>query len=265
MAEGDAAREGNSRGEVIVIESDKRMKGSNGLEDRRKKYCTIFFDLDHTLWDYESNSNATLTELYGAYGLREKGVEEVKPFLDQFRIVNEDLWIQFDTGKITSDIIRKERFKRVLAHFSISDDKLQQDLSVDYLDQCPRKGQLMPHAIEVLDYLSDRYRLTVITNGFDEIQQLKLAAGNLTGYFDHIVTSQKAGHRKPAREIFEFALSHHKIQCHEAIMIGDNLLTDIGGARKANIDAVFFNAEKRVHEEQLDFEINSLIELRQFL
>jgi putative hydrolase of the HAD superfamily len=230
-----------------------------------KQYCTVFFDLDHTLWDYETNSNATLTELYQVYGLQSKGVYALQSFLDEFRKVNDELWQLYDTGRIGSEVIRQERFRRILGHFSVFDDKLDRDLSADYLDQCPRKGHLMPHAIDVLDYLSGRYRLTVITNGFDEIQHLKLKSGNLAGYFDHIVTSQKAGHRKPAREIFDFALEHNRTKCHEAIMIGDNLITDVGGARSASIDAVFFNAEKRVHNEVTDFEIICLSELRKIL
>lgn len=238
---------------------------SEQLVRNGKKYCTVFFDLDHTLWDYETNSCATLTDLHAVYDLGAKGIPHVQPFLDQFRTVNNELWDLFDTGKITSDVIRKERFRRILGHFGIEDEDLDRGLSGDYLDQCPRKGQLMPYAAEVLDYLAGRYKLTVITNGFDEIQQLKLTAGNLHRYFDHIVTSQKAGHRKPAREIFEFALRNNETQCHEAIMIGDNLITDIGGARGANIDAVFFNAEQRVHSEVLDFEITSLLELKKIL
>jgi YjjG family noncanonical pyrimidine nucleotidase len=230
-----------------------------------KKYCTVFFDLDHTLWDYETNSCATLTELHDHYKLHEKGITDLRAFHDQFRTVNNELWDLFDTGRIASDVIRKERFRRILGHFGVADEKLDRDLSSDYLDQCPRKGQLMPYATEVLDYLTGRYRLTVITNGFDEIQQLKMAAGNLHGYFDHIITSQKAGHRKPAREIFEFALQHNDTQCHEAIMIGDNLITDVGGARGAHIDAVFFNSEQRAHDEQPEFEITSLLELKRIL
>lgn len=247
-------------------ESNVKMIGMNDSPIKHgKKYCTVFFDLDHTLWDYETNSCATLTELHERHGLGSKGIPEVQPFLDQFRTVNNELWDRFDSGRITSDVIRKERFQRILAHFGVHDEKLERDLSTDYLDQCPRKGQLMPYATEVLDYLSGRYRLTVITNGFDEIQHLKLTAGNLHGYFDHIVTSQKAGHRKPAREIFEYALHHNGTACHEAIMIGDNLITDIGGARRANIDAVFFNADQRRHNEAPDFEINSLLELKDIL
>jgi YjjG family noncanonical pyrimidine nucleotidase len=247
-------------------ESNVKMTGMNDRPKRKgKKYCTVFFDLDHTLWDYETNSCATLTELHEMHGLGTMGILDVQAFLDQFRTVNNELWDLFDTGRITSDVIRKERFQRILGHFGVHDEKLERNLSIDYLDQCPRKGQLMPYATEVLDYLSGRYRLTVITNGFDEIQQLKLAAGNLHGYFDHIVTSQKAGHRKPAREIFEYALQHNGAACHEAIMIGDNLITDIGGARGANIDAVFFNAEQRIHNEVPDFEISSLLELKDIL
>jgi len=243
----------------------KYKNGKGGAEQCHKKYCTVFFDLDHTLWDYESNSCATLAELYDVHDLKRRGVNEVQAFQDQFRLVNNELWDLFDTGKIASDVIRKERFKRILAHFAIVDEKLDRDLSAEYLDLCPRKAQLMPYAIEMLDYLSDRYRLTVITNGFDEIQHLKLAAGNITRYFDHIVTSQKAGHRKPARGIFDYALLQSNTACHEAIMIGDNLITDIGGARGAQIDTVFFNSEQREHEEIIDFEINSLIALKHFL
>jgi putative hydrolase of the HAD superfamily len=120
----------------------------------------------------------------------------------------------------------------------------------------------MPHAIDVLNYLAPRYRLTIITNGFDEIQHLKLQSGNLTSYFDHIVTSQKAGHRKPDKRIFDFALENNNIKCHEAIMIGDNLITDIGGARNAGIANVFFNSEKIAHEDRPDHEIERLIELQ---
>jgi len=247
-------------------EGNVSMNGmSEQLVRNRKKYCTVFFDLDHTLWDYETNSCATLSDLHGVYGLDAKGITDVQLFLNQFRTVNNELWDLFDTGRITGDVIRKERFRRILGHFGIEDEKLDRGLSDDYLDQCPRKAQLMPYATEILDYLAGRYRLAVITNGFDEIQQLKLAAGDLHKYFDHIITSQKAGHRKPAREIFEFALRHNETQCHEAIMIGDNLITDIGGARSANIDTVFLNSEQRNHNGMPDFEITSLLELKNIL
>jgi len=124
----------------------------------------------------------------------------------------------------------------------------------------------MPGAINVLQYLKDQsYQLSVITNGFEEIQHLKLTSGNLTSYFDHVITSQKAGHRKPAPEIFQFALETHSIQNHQAMMIGDNLITDMGGAKKAGIDAVYYNPDRIPHQETLHHEISRLEELLQIL
>jgi putative hydrolase of the HAD superfamily len=230
-----------------------------------KKYSCIFFDLDHTLWDYEANSNETLVELFTHYNLQPKGVDSCENFTAQFNIVNTQLWDLYDRGSITSEVIRKERFKQILEAFHIRDEKLCADLSHDYLIQCPRKGYLMPHAIGVLDYLSVHYKLSVITNGFDEIQHLKLQSSNLLPYFDHIVTSQRAGCRKPSCEIFNFALDCNGIKGHQAIMVGDNLITDIGGACNAYIDAVFFNPEKKPHEGHSAHEIECLSELRYIL
>jgi len=230
-----------------------------------RKYKGVFFDLDHTLWDYETNSRETLNELYEQFNLQARGVTTLAAFQDKFKEVNTRLWELFDKGLIGSDVIRKERFKQILEPFQAYDEKLSENLSIDYLHSCPMKGNLMPHAIEVLDYLVDKYPLTVVTNGFEEIQNLKLTAGNLHRYFGHIVTSQKAGHRKPSREIFDYALRRNSIAHHEAIMIGDNLITDIAGAINASIDAVFFNPEQTGHEVSVHHEITSLAELRQIL
>jgi putative hydrolase of the HAD superfamily len=230
-----------------------------------KKYSAIFFDLDHTLWDYETNARLTLQELYDQYDLFEKGVHNFDAFHKKFQEVNTALWYHFDRGSITSEVIRKERFKQILEAFGAHQLKLCTDLSHDYLNTCPLKGNLMPHAHEILEYLSRRYSLTIITNGFEEIQQLKLTAGNLHRYFNHVITSQKAGHRKPARQIFDFALQLNGITATQAMMVGDNLVTDIGGARNAEIDGVYYNPEKLTHEETPFREITSLSELLQIL
>lgn len=208
------------------------------------RYKCIFFDLDHTLWDYETNSEVTLLELYNGYDLPSKGVTSFDDFLAQFKKVNAALWYQYDRGLIDSTVIRTERFKKILEPFFAYEEKLSADISRDYLHICPKKGNLMPHALEVLDYLTQHYRLTIITNGFEDIQHQKVRAGKIGPYFDHIVTSQKAGHKKPSREIFECALHLSGAKSDEAVMVGDNLITDIGGARNASIDAVFYNFEK---------------------
>jgi YjjG family noncanonical pyrimidine nucleotidase len=230
-----------------------------------KVYKCIFFDLDHTLWDYETNSCDTLRELYQSYNLFDHGVHNFDSFHRQFKRVNVQLWDLYDRGMINNEIIRKERFKQILEYFSINHEKLTQDLSLDYLNRCPTKGNLLPHAIETLQYLSQHYSLSVITNGFEEIQNIKLSAGKLHHFFAHIVTSQKAGHKKPCREIFDYAMKANGVSCREVIMIGDNLITDIGGAHNASIDTVFFNPEQLKHTTIVKHEIRSLAELQHIL
>jgi YjjG family noncanonical pyrimidine nucleotidase len=230
-----------------------------------KKYKCIFFDLDHTLWDYETNSMHTLQELFVQYQLESKGVIGFDRFFQTFRHVNLSLWDLYDTGRITSEVIRRERFKQILEAFDAYEEQLSDDLSRDYLNVCPTKCNLMPGAVETLDYLSKNYSLTVVTNGFEEIQNIKLTSGGLHQYFDHIITSQKAGHRKPAKEIFDYALRVNGADNSETIMIGDNPITDIGGAKNASIDAVLFNPDQVDHEIDVHYEIASLGELRQIL
>jgi putative hydrolase of the HAD superfamily len=231
----------------------------------KKKYACIFFDLDHTLWDYETNSKQTLEEMYDRYDLRSKGVDSRQHFVEEFKRVNTLLWDQFDRGAITSDVIRKERFKQILETFHAYSDKLFEDLSHDYITESPRKGNLMPYAREVLDYLIQHYRLSIITNGFDDIQHTKMTASKLLPYFDHVITSQSTGCRKPSCDIFNIALQRNGIKHHQAIMIGDNLVTDIGGANSVYIDTVFFNPEKNSHDSFMVHEINCLSELRRIL
>jgi YjjG family noncanonical pyrimidine nucleotidase len=232
---------------------------------RKDQYACIFFDLDHTLWDYETNSKETLLELFKAFDLAEKGVQDFEHFLNEFKRVNAELWVLYDTGKIGSEVIRAERFKQILSAFNAFEEKLCAELSYEYLYTCPKKGNLMPNAVSTLDYLSGKYRLSIITNGFEEIQNLKLTAGNLHKYFDHIITSQHAGFKKPSREIFDYTLAKNGIACNQAVMIGDNLVTDIGGARKASIDSVFFNHEQIKHDSEIHVEIHNLKELCELL
>lgn len=234
----------------------------NGLKSRQ--YKCIFFDLDHTLWDYECNARETLLELHSAYQLLAKGIQ-FEEFHRHFKIVNFRLWELYDRGLIDHGIIRHERFKQILEPFHAYEEKLCAELSEEYLYACPKKAALVPFAKEVLEYLSAHYNLTVVTNGFEEIQAVKLISGNITHYFDHVITSQKAGFKKPSREIFDYALSVNNLRCHEVIMVGDNLLTDIGGARNASIDTVFFNPASVVHSEEITHEIRCLSELQHIL
>lgn len=230
-----------------------------------KKYKCVFFDLDHTLWDYDTNSRDTLRELYDMHALSSRGISDPEVFYQQFRKVNLALWDLYDTNQIDQAYIRAERFRQILEHFSVYDEKLSDRLSEDYLSQCPKKPNLIPHALDVLEYLTARYTLTIVTNGFEEIQHLKLSSGKLLRFFEHIVTSQKAGHRKPSEKIFEFALLANAAKCCDVVMIGDNLLTDIAGARNASIDTIYYNPGAIAHNANVSYEIACLSELKKIL
>jgi YjjG family noncanonical pyrimidine nucleotidase len=229
-------------------------------------YSCVFFDLDHTLWDYETNCKEALQELYHSYGLNNFGVPSFHDFHTSFNVINTNLWDRYDRGEIHRDVIRFERFDRILKEFGVNHYEMSLKLSDDYVNESPKKKNLMPSAGIVLEYLSSKnYPMYIITNGFDEIQSTKLQSSGIEKYFQEVVTSQKAGYKKPAKEIFHYALDKEGILSHQAIMIGDNLITDIGGAKNAAIDAVYLNPTGVSHNENVTYEIRSLNELTTIL
>ncbi len=230
-----------------------------------KSYKCILFDLDHTLWDYESNSEEALRELFDRYQLQQAGVTSFNYFFEVFGRINTGLWDLYDRGLIDQSVIRLERFQKVFSAAGLDEYKLSLQFSGDYLSLLPRKKNLLPGAQDILQYLRPRYPMGVVTNGFDEIQGTKLSSGGISHFFSTIVTSQRAGSKKPSAGIFMFALRELGFDPNDAIMIGDNLQTDIAGARSAGIDQVFFNPRQAAHDEKITHEIRTLSELRAVL
>jgi putative hydrolase of the HAD superfamily len=227
-----------------------------------KAYKHIFFDLDHTLWDYEKNSNEALGELFLKYQLNKLGINSCDHFNICFEKVNQSLWSDFNQNKISRDTIREQRFLRILNQFEIDDRKLSDQLSDEYLMLCPTKPHLMPYTLEVLDYLKDHYQLHILTNGFKDVQKLKLEKSRLHPYFSTVVTSDSAGYKKPMSSIFKFAIDKAEARKNESIMIGDNLQTDIMGARNFGMDTVYFNPKKAKHKSSVTHEIDCLSKLK---
>ncbi len=229
---------------------------------KNKKH--LFFDLDHTLWDYETCSQETLTELWQLYELKSKGVK-IKSFLLKFQEINDQLWDQYHKGKIGKDAIRNDRFPAIFQALELTDEKIALAMQANYLQICPTKPHLIEGAMEVLDSLSGKYSLHIITNGFDEIQGTKLASGGIQHYFDEIITSGKAGYQKPDKRIFEYALETTGATVVTSLMIGDNPFTDIEGANNAGIDQVFFNPNGQECTLKPTLEICSLKDILEFL
>ncbi len=229
-----------------------------------KNYKCILFDLDHTLWDYETNSREALSELYVQFELKERALSEID-FLQTFYTINNELWDLYDRGLLHREVIRNERFHKILLALGVDDYAMSLKLSDEYLQHSPKKKNLMEGCKETLDYLFPKYPMVIVTNGFDEIQSTKLSSSGIAHYFKDVVTSARAGHKKPAKEIFEFALRENNVDPRDAIMIGDNLLTDMAGAKHAKVDTVFFNPTKITHDTEVNFEISNLKELKNFL
>tara|TARA_B100001029_G_C15039719_1_gene442717 strand:- start:494 stop:1183 length:690 start_codon:yes stop_codon:yes gene_type:complete len=225
----------------------------------------VFFDLDRTLWDFETNSHATLLEIYNFYNLEEKGVSSHEDFIKTYKIHNGNLWDLYRIDKISQKYLRRERFQKTLKYFGINNLKLAEKIGEDYVKRCPKKNNLFPYAIEVLNYLKDKYKLHIITNGFHKTQHVKLKHAKIKQYFNLIITSEKTGLKKPNPEIFKQSLILAKAKKEESIYIGDNLIIDILACQKFGIDGIYFNPEKKTHTEDVAFEISCLSEIKQIL
>jgi putative hydrolase of the HAD superfamily len=206
------------------------------------KYKHLFFDLDHTLWDFEANSRQTLQELYGLLGLQAKGVHDFDLFHKNYLAHNDKLWDRYRKGYIKVDELRWKRMWLALLDFKIADEGLSREMGNVFLDLLPTRKLLFPDTTEVLDYLVEKkYSLHLITNGFEKTQHSKLRNSGLDKYFTAVITSEGSNSLKPQKEIFEFAFRQTGALPSESIMIGDTIDVDILGAINAGIDQVHVN------------------------
>lgn len=231
-----------------------------------KTYKHIFFDLDHTLWDFEANADETLRHLFELHQLGRSGTFTVDEFIRVYSAINHELWRLYQSGQITQRELRATRFPRTFVQLGLSEADSPVGISEQFTDILPQKKAVFPYTYEVLDYLRTKgYQLHLITNGFRDIQYIKLNASSLTDYFQEIVTSECCGHLKPDTRIYQHALERSGATARESIMIGDNLECDVLGAYNAGLDQVYFNPEKRRHFAQTTYEISCLSELKEIL
>jgi len=206
------------------------------------KYRHLFFDLDHTLWDYNSNAKQTLTQLYYELNLLQLGINSIDEFFDFYTIHNDKLWARYRNGYIKADELRWKRMWHTLLEFKITDEKTARLLGERFMELLPSRNILFPHTIETLNYLRDKeYKLHLITNGFEQTQHSKLHHCGIKEYFMEVITSEGSNSMKPKKEIFDYALNKAKALHEHSIMIGDCLDADIQGAMNAGIDQVFMN------------------------
>lgn len=223
----------------------------------------VFFDLDRTLWDFEANSGKTLEHLFNEHKLDVLGFHSFEQFHEIYKAKNDICWELYRENKLSKERMRSKRFKMALQEVGHDGNTLPKKLGEEYVALSPVQTTLIDGTHEILDYLSDKYRLHIITNGFEEIQSIKLKACKIDHYFEQVITSERAGYKKPQEGIFRFACQLTKARPFESVMIGDDLAIDALGAENFGMLGVHFdpNYSNPIRPK----EISKLIQLKEFL
>ena len=224
------------------------------------KYRHLLFDLDHTLWDFDRNSKASLHELYFRLNLSEyfTGFEN---FMHKYHKINATLWNLYGKGKVTKPFVKYERFIRCLRDAGCKNDHLGKFLAEEYVRISPCKTYLVDGVMEVLEVLAGKYDMFIITNGFIEVQYNKIKNSGLSPYFKKVFISEEIGYQKPEAGFFEYIFKYDSLIPEKSLVIGDNLHTDIAGAKDFGIDTVFFNPDFEKDFIGATYEINRMPEL----
>ncbi len=218
----------------------------------------LFFDLDHTLWDFEKNSDKTFEFLFKKHQIP----CDLEKFLYYYRNINVSYWERYRKNEVSKEVLKTGRLNDTFDKIKVSiSDELIQLLAEEYLLYLPKNNHLFEGTIETLTYLKNKYHLHLITNGFNEVQYEKIKNSNLEPYFEQIITSEDIGVKKPDPAIFDFALKKANATKKESVMIGDNWEADVMGALQFGMKAIYFNPENKIVGESIT-SISSLLELK---
>ncbi|WP_321519928.1 YjjG family noncanonical pyrimidine nucleotidase [uncultured Bacteroides sp.] len=207
-------------------------------------YRSIFIDLDDTLWHFKANAYDTFYEMYVKYSFN-RYFDSFDHFYTLYQKKNQELWVEYGDGKITKEELNSQRFLYPLEAVGVSDAVLAKRYSDDFFSVIPTKSQLLPYAKEALDYLSLKYRLFILSNGFRELQFQKMHSSGIFHYFEKVILSEDIHVHKPYPEIFNFALSSTQSLLEESLMIGDSWEADIVGAKGVGMHQMFYNYSGR--------------------
>jgi putative hydrolase of the HAD superfamily len=226
------------------------------------RYHHLFFDLDHTLWDFDSNSREALEDIYASLSLKPAGVHDFGIFHTNYLAHNDRLWEKYRNGQIKVEELRWKRMWLSLLDFKIGDEALARKMGDAFLEILPTKTLLFPDTVFILQYLRNKnYHLHLITNGFEKTQHQKLKSAGIAAFFQEVITSESSNSLKPHPGIFEYALLKTGAAKTESIMIGDTPEVDILGAMNAGIDQVYVNHIKKPEPVKATYTVTSLKEL----
>lgn|SRR5690554_673612 len=230
------------------------------------KYKTLFFDLDHTLWDFDANAHIALREIYTTYDFASRGMATFELFQENYEHQNLLFWERFRNGHVDREALRWKRLWHTFLDFRIYDKGLAREASEHYLKLLSYQTTLVEHAEQVLQHCQHRgYELAIITNGFKDTQNVKLKEAGIAHYFKAVITSEDVKLVKPHPAIFVKALDLMQTKAEESLMIGDCIEADVKGAYNAKIDQVFYNPKGTIVDFKPTFDIQSLNTLIEFL
>ncbi len=222
----------------------------------------VFFDLDHTLWDFEKNSDLTFQKIFKMNDLS----VDLHSFLEVYRPLNFKFWKLYREEKVTKSELRYGRLKNTFdaIDFPISDTLIYL-IADQYIEHLADFNHLFDGAIEILDYLNQKYTLHIITNGFEEIQTKKMINSKIYHYFKKVITSESVGVKKPNPKVFKHALEIANANIDQAIMIGDSIEADINGALGVGMKAIHCNFDTSLVPNNLFMSVSSLLEIKKFI
>lgn len=225
------------------------------------KISDIFFDLDHTLWDFEKNSALAFEAILKKHNIN----VDIEEFVTLYVPINAKYWKLYQDDEVTQEQLRYGRLKDAFdaVNYTVTDDLIYL-LSEEYITYLPQYNHLFEGTIELLEYLKPKYKLHIITNGFNQIQYNKLKNSNIAHYFETVTNSENAGFKKPSPHIFHYALDLARSKKETSVMIGDNFEADIQGALNVGIDAIMFNEHQIEIAENIK-QVNKLLAIKEYL
>ncbi|WP_088323534.1 YjjG family noncanonical pyrimidine nucleotidase [Polaribacter tangerinus] len=222
----------------------------------------VFFDLDHTLWDFEKNSDLTFQQIFRNHQLN----IELDSFLTVYKPLNLEYWRLYREEKISKEALRYGRLKNTFDAINYTiPDALIHTIATDYINNLANFNNLFEGAFELLDYLKDKYSLHIITNGFEEIQEKKMANASILHYFEQIITSESVGVKKPNPRVFEHAMQISNATPDNSIMIGDSLEADIIGAQNVGMKTIHCVFDNITKTDKNFISVTNLTDIKNYL
>lgn len=235
------------------------------MKSEMRKYRNLFIDLDDTVYDFSAASRESFLETYELldYG---RYFDSFEQYMEIYTPYNLELWRIYGEGKITKEELNRRRYSHPLEVVGVNDQQLADTFCREALGRIPTKGNLVPGAIELLEYLRPKYNMYILSNGFKELQSRKMKTAGIDGYFDALILSEDIGVNKPDRRLYEYALDKTSSELGESIMIGDMFETDIAGAANIGMDSIYYNPKgKSGHPFAPTYEVTHLLEIKEIL